>query len=413
MVNASQSEQRPRGLSAWWHRRWHRRILAGGGYIPGVTKPVPMPFVPTPVDAQAETEWVVQLATDLVPAIDEALRKPLDNEINARADRWIAQVHSEYATHAAEVRFAYQKAVANVSQETHLQPPDAHRFVETETARNSAALRLRGEHQKPDWAEPGHDDPALLAGRSRDGFLYLFALLVAAIADIVAFYQVVGLLLSNLTPHEIVVLVVAFTVIALLLAHFVGTMLRDRRAGAKWIHALLIIFPAVCWLGLGVLAFWVRLDSNFAQAPSYHLPGQTSAPSSGQSGSDPTLAGAAMFAGLYAATGAVALVGGYLHRNPVVAAFMHAVRQHRMASEKQALSARRLRLAEAERDYFADEMAAAERVKDEAIQARHALAEELKQRARLEYAKRLRDASATDAFFDDDARPYTYRAFPN
>jgi hypothetical protein len=123
--------------------------------------------------------------------------------------------------------------------------------------------------------------------------------------------------------------------------------------------------------------------------------------------------GAALFAGLYAATGAVALIGGYLYHNPLFAAFKHAIREHKTAAEAEAVGARRLRLAEAERDFFADEISAAECVRDEAIREREALAAALKQLARVEYAKRLRDTSATDAFFDDDARPYTYRRFPN
>jgi hypothetical protein len=358
------------------------------------------------------TAWVVQQANEMVPAVDEALGKPLDNQINAKADQWIAQVHSEYARHCKDVRYAYHQAVANVTQETALQPPDTHRVVETETARNSSAVRLRGENEKSGWAEPGHGDPVLLAGGRRGGIIYLCALFAAAAADIVAFYQVVLLIQTRLTSHESAVLVVGFTAMALALAHFVGTMLRDRKAGAKWMHPILLIMPALGWLALGAIAFWARLASNIGASTGYEPPGDSSAASSA-SGPHATLISAAIFAGLYVATGAVALIGGYLYHNPLVVAFRQAGSEHEKAAEAQAISARRLGLAEAEREFFTDELTAAERVRDEAILARHALAEELKQRARLEYAKRLRDSSATDAFFDEDARPYTYRAFPN
>lgn len=402
----------PRGPSTWWHRRALRRIAAQGGHITGTKEPLYAPFEPTPVDAAAETTWVVELASALVPAVDEALAKPLDNVINARADQWIAQVLSEFERYLAKMKYALGRAEANVTQETQLQPPDTHRVVETETARNSAAIRLRGDQEKSAWAEPGHADPTLLAGRSRSGYLYVAALVVAASADIVAFYQVVQLVAGNLTSRQVLILVVGFTAIALILAHYIGWMLRDRKAGAKWIQLFMIILVAVVWIGLGGLAFWVRLKSNSGGSSGFQLPG-TSSSSSAQPNGQGTLPGAAMFAGLYAGSGAVAFIGGYLRSNPLSAAFMRAVRAHRRAAEARALSARRLRLAEAEAEFFANQITAAERVRDEAIQARHALAAELKQRARVEFAKRLRDASATDAFFDEDARPYTYRPFPN
>ncbi len=407
--------ERPPGLLAWWHSRRYRRIVARGGHLAAETRPEPAPFRPTPVDEAAATRWVIDQAATLVPAaVDEALGYVLDNAINAKTDQWIAQVNSEFAQHLAGLKFDMNHADGTVAQEMSLQSPDTHRVIETETARNVAATRLRGEHEKPGWTEPGHADPTLLAGRPRSGHIYLLALLIAAAADITAFYQVVLLVQGDLNEALVIVLVIGFTGVALILAHFAGTMLRDRRAGAKWIQNYKIIIVISVWGLLGLLAFLVRLRSGSGSGGGYQLPGGSSS-SASVSVSNPqgTLAGAAIFAGLYVATGAVAMIGSYLSHNPLRPAFARAVREHRAAAERHAISARRLRLAEAEREFFADQITAAKRVRDEAEQARHALAAELKQQARLELAKRMRNASATDAFLEDDARPYTYRPFPN
>jgi heme/copper-type cytochrome/quinol oxidase subunit 4 len=385
--------------------------VARGGHFASGKPPTPTPFTPTPVDEAAATAWVVEKAGSLVPeAVDEALGHALDNSINARTDQWIALVHSEFAKHLAELQYQRNHADSAVVQEIRLQPPDTHRAIETEMARNAAAVRLRGENDKPDWTEPGHADPTLLAGRPRGSAVYVIALLAAAAADVAAFYQVVELAL-NLTQLLGGVLVVGLTAVTLTLAHFVGRMLRDRKAGAKWTPGAMIAVLAIIWLALGATAYWVRLKSGANSGGGFSLPGTVATSTSGSSQGTPYAA--AMFAGLYAATGAVAAVGAYLTHNPLHAAFARAIREHRRAAEGHALSARRLRLAEAEREFFADQMTAAVLVRDEAVQARHALAEELKQLARLEIARHLRSASATDAFLDPDARPYTYRSFPN
>jgi hypothetical protein len=136
-------------------------------------------------------------------------------------------------------------------------------------------------------------------------------------------------------------------------------------------------------------------------------PPTSSAPAGGQG----TLPGAAMFAGLYAASGAVALAGGYLTHNPLRSSFAQTRRAHRSAARRHGNAGRRTRQAEAKRDFYIGQLAAAQRGRDEAVAARHAFAQELKQRARLELAARLRDISATDAFLSDDQRPYVYRPY--
>jgi hypothetical protein len=403
------------GPPTWWRRRAQRRSKAGGGLFAGLTPPRPVRFNPTPVDKAAAIKQITEQAAGLVPgAVDEALPYTLDNQINARTDQWIAQVHSEFAQHRTGLDYLHKRAGASVGQETQRQPPDTHRVIETETARNTAATRLRGEQEKPAWTEPGHADPTQLGGRPRGHYLYALAILLAAAADIAAFYQVIELVLGGLYTWLVAILVVGFTGTALTLAHFTGVMLRDRKAGAKWILTFMIVAAAVIWVALGALAFWVRLHS-VASSSSGYTPsvGGSSASSSGAISTQGTPSAAAMFVGLYAATGAVAMIGAYLTHNPLRGAHAQAARAHRKAAKDHANSARRLGLTEAERDFYAGQITAAERVRDEAIKDRLALSEELKQLARIEFARHLHDASATDAFVTDDARPYTFRPFPS
>jgi hypothetical protein len=56
-------------------------------------------------------------------------------------------------------------------------------------------------------------------------------------------------------------------------------------------------------------------------------------------------------------------------------------------------------------EFLAQQITAAEHIRDEAVLARHALATEMKRRVRLELAKRLPDPSSTDALIDDDWLP--------
>jgi len=75
-----------------------------------------------------------------------------------------------------------------------------------------------------------------------------------------------------------------------------------------------------------------------------------------------------------------------------------AARAFKKASLLYALAQQRLALAEASSEYYTASLGAAERVRDEAIMSRRALGAELKQRVRLELAKRLHDASSADVF---------------
>ncbi|NKZ05270.1 hypothetical protein [Actinomadura latina] len=267
------------------------------------------------------------------------------------------------------------------------------------------------------WGGADHADPVLLAGRPSTIYIYAVALLLAVIADFTAFYQVLELVMADLYEVLVFLMVAGFTGVVLALAHFAGQLFRDRRAGdasasSLVTHACLIL----AWLALGALAFWVRYNTDAhadAGASSGLSVSGTPSPSPAGSGGQSTLQGAAIFAGLYLGTGLVAMVGGYLTHNPLRDGFVRALRHHRAATETHAIASRRHEIAAAISEFRTAEIEAAERVVEESIRAHLALAEELKQVARLEITRRLQDVSATDNVFTDDARPYTYRPFPN
>jgi hypothetical protein len=91
--------------------------------------------------------------------------------------------------------------------------------AEVSAARKAAADRLRGEDDGAKWYQAEHSDPSLLAGRSGATLFYLVAVVLAAVADFTAFYQVRECVLRNLSNQWLIVLVIGFTTMALTLAH--------------------------------------------------------------------------------------------------------------------------------------------------------------------------------------------------
>jgi hypothetical protein len=381
-----------------WRSRWRRP--ARGGRDHAAEEAALPSFAPMPVDKEAQRRWVVRHIDELpAEAIDEAHRHLLDAQLDDKADQWIAQVHKEFADHVGWLRQLRGRAHGAVREREHLQEAHNQRVAEALAARNAATERLRGEDDEGKWSQPGHSDPTLLSARSRSGadLFYLFAIAIAGVADFIAFYQVLQLVLRNLANQWLILLVIGFTAIALTLAHFLGVFLRDRRAGARWQHPVMLPGCAVLWAALGVMAFFVRWKlSGGSAAPTLPSAGGTlTVPQGNFQG---TLPGAAMFAAFYFATGAAAITGSYMAHNPLRRAFARTVRAHESAIKQQAAGARALADAEAQRDAIDHQERAAEEVRDSTIEELRKLADELKKLARLQLTKKVGDVSATDAF---------------
>ncbi len=81
------------------------------------------------------------------------------------------------------------------------------------------------------------------------------------------------------------------------------------------------------------------------------------------------------------------MVGGYLTHNPLRSGFVRALRKHRTATETHAIASRRHAIAAAIAAFRTAEIDASERVVEESLRDHLALAEELKQVARLEITR--------------------------
>jgi hypothetical protein len=255
------------------------------------------------------------------------------------------------------------------------------------------------------WGGPGHSDPTLIAGRPKIVYLHIIALCLAAGADIGAFFQIVELVLPQQSPLLVLIVVLGFTGTVLYVAHACGVLFRDRRAGARWVSRIMLLVCVLIWLGLGAAALEVRLHVLATSSGQVVIGLGATQPSSGPSASTRYEA-AILFFALYTATGLVAGVGAYLSHNPLRDSYAAATRAYRKASEQLAATAFQAGAAEASCNAHRAELAAAARTLQYAIQARMALAEKLKQFARVLVAQRLKDPAVTDAIFTEDWRPY-------
>ncbi len=247
-----------------------------------------------------------------------------------------------------------------------------------------------------------YGNAVLLAGRSRGAYLQLPVLLLAASADVGAFLQVIELVMRRQSQRVVLMVVVGFTATVLCLAHLAGSFLRGRAVGERSGRHLAAWTCLAVWVGLGLVAFWVRLvvrsEPLTGAVPDFSadaLPATAAEPDLSS-----VLPSAALFLALYLATGVVAAVGGYLTSNPVRVAYVRALRAYRRATEQAAASAGAYTGAAAYQrmQLVAGQNAATAR--DVEQQRRRAFAEDLKQYARVLVAQRAQDPAVTDALFD-------------
>jgi hypothetical protein len=129
---------------------------------------------------------------------------------------------------------------------------------------------------------------------------YALALVVAAAADLAAFYQIIAIATAT-EVWAIWLIIAGCTAMAVLLAHFVGTLLKDRIHDGGEGRPVLAYCALAVWVALGLTAFVVRIANTPEAAPDEKLP--------------PTFPQALLFLALYLATGVVAIVGAYATRD--------------------------------------------------------------------------------------------------
>lgn len=278
-------------------------------------------------------------------------------------------------------------------------------------------LEPQDANRVPRWGDPGFRDGTLLAGRPRSAYLHALALLLAAGADIGAFTQTVELVLPQ-ADWVVWVVVSGLTAVVLYIAHMIGVMLREGNAARKstgghphevtariWRGAAIIVCTAT-WLAVGLLAFWVRYTVPLVGTVQVGGGGIGSggigsgggAASGATEGGKP-LQAAAIFFGLYLATGIVAIVGAYFTHNPYRGRYAAALRAYRKASGQVSASIQQFGLAFAAYQRQQAEIDAAKQILASAKKQNMEFTDQLKQVARIEIAVLIKDPAVTDAFF--------------
>jgi hypothetical protein len=273
----------------------------------------------------------------------------------------------------------------------------------------------------PHWQETGFRDGALLGGRPVGTYAHALALIIAAGADIGAFTQVVELALPNQSNWVVYLVVGGLTSVVLYIAHMIGVMLRHAKAqhtqgtgrglrvGSWLAMRTAIVGCSAVWVALGLLAYWVRKTVPLVQTATIGGGGIGSGTVGGGAATGTgnyTPQSAAIFLGLYLATGIVAAVGAFFTHNPYRSRYTAALRGYRKASDRAAASVYQFLQADAAYLRQRSELDAAKLIFDQAVAQERAFSEQLKQSIRLQIARMAGDPAVTDAIFTQDQKPY-------
>lgn len=248
-----------------------------------------------------------------------------------------------------------------------------------------------------DPARDGYAHPSEVAGRSLGEMLHVLALLVTAAADVAVFSDTASIIMRKSSELIIWLLVAGFTAGSLTLAHFAGRFARDKiaRYGPEPKRGILVVL--VPWLLLGVVVFVVRLIvTESATSTSGGI---------GPSESQTMMAGAAMFAGLYVVSGAVAAVGEFLTRNPYRTRYRTAFRANRRALKALARTQHRYERSVGVLKVHTANQAREQQNYDSAKALRTAWASKLKRYSAVLIAAHLQNPSATDGMTEPDRSP--------
>lgn len=313
---------------------------------------------------------------------------------------------------------------AETDDRGHADPPDGPAALLPSKVSKTELRRLlepQDANRVPRWGDTGFRDGTLLAGRPRNAYLHALALLLAAGADIGAFTQTVELVLPQ-ADWVVWIVVSGLTAVVLYIAHMIGVMLREANAASKsaeghtdkgtarlW-RGSAILACAATWLAVGVLAFWVRYTVPLVGTVQLGggAIGSGGIGSGGAVGSGATsgateggkpLQAAAIFFGLYLATGIVAIVGGYYTHNPYRGRYAAALRAYRKAGGQMSTSIQQFGMAFAAHQRQQAEIDAAEQILASAKNQNKEFTDQLKQVARIEIAALIKDPAVTDAFF--------------
>lgn len=387
---------------------------------------------------------VRRLVESLDGGIDEASGMSLDSLIGSWADRWVRAVNAEHADHCARLKdrraLARQRlvqATANAEREhgrlDHLRADLAasqQRLTEQSSGQTPpsapapAATALAGPSSAHDWAEP-----SLLAGRGAMIGLVIGAILIVigAVADLIAFRNVLGLVLSVESVTVVWVMAVGTTLMALLAAATLGNGLALRRLSRHLpvrhrVPWLPLVGSAAVWVSLGLALFFIRWQEPDASA--FSITSRT-APVQVHS----TIWQATLFLAVYLISGACATVEAERLHNPPYTAFRRLRKLYAAQATIVARADAEKDLAQAVIERIDEELQAQDDLRDHAIADRMGLRAEAANYARVMMAAMMHDpakagrkaspvdilhaasgpstAAATEAGADQPPRPTT------
>lgn len=215
------------------------------------------------------------------------------------------------------------------------------RRAHTREAFDAARRRMGVEasDDAPTRREPGrklagYENPSVISLVPPGIWLYGTVLVLAGALDLAAFYQVIQLVLRTQGWPWLLMATVGVTAVALGMAHILGRVLRDLRAGVRSIRpwkkwALLIPWVA---LGIGIFALRLLVD-NEGQVSIEQIEAGGSL-ITGTDAIERTWARALLLLFVYFATGAVAILGAYFLHNRLREEYARAWRTFRGASRK-------------------------------------------------------------------------------
>ncbi|MFC3492711.1 hypothetical protein [Glycomyces rhizosphaerae] len=395
--------------------------------------PDPAPFAPVDDTGRREFEREIEARiARLVPdGLDEgSLAAPYDQAIRDRVKQWIGQIDRQLNVYQAALQGRIEVAEARLQAAWHRHEIFRSRLEDAKTVREAvvpappkndfwaaAAPEPDGDtvQLKPTAAsEPsparrnGMVEKIILAGRSRATWFYLVALVVALGADVVAFYQIMKLAIPENSESFHIMMTAAISLAVVFLAHMIGVSIRHRAEEGRWRPGGVALGMAVAWLGLGVIACYIRLtveplgsalsavDSG-GFSPTETPAAPTEPLSTGPS--ETMILNAILFAALYLVAGIIAASGAYALHDPAHARYSRVKHAYEKACLEAEADAERLSRIRQRHAHLLELKAKSELIAAEERVRLALVGDELQNFARHKIAEILKDPAMTDALF--------------
>jgi hypothetical protein len=397
-------------------------------HIPEIDRWRAVPFAMTPApDRETVMTRVRELVNSLSGAVDEGSGASLDRLIESWTGSWIATVERDYvdhcttiSVHRGQARQWWTEAVVHAEYEREkleesrsdlqasrrrltgeIPPPDPSPLADpdlpgetgpTTTGPEPPAAGTVRPVPRQDWSEPH-----LVAGRGRWTIIAgAFLILIGALADTIAFHNVLELVLKTERSGVVWVMAVGTTSMALVVAGGLGVARAIRRR-TRYLpprhrpSRLALILSATVWSGLGLAMFFIRwLGQNSGHGFSLALSHQQTSGAPAH-----TLWQAIFFAAIYLVSGTCTLIECERLYNPEYFAFQRLRKQYNEQVKQVAKAEAARDRAEAVLEQHDGELQREDQRRLAAIADRQAIGAEAANYARVLMAVMLRDPAMT------------------